>query len=676
MKGTLRAVVPRAFLGGALMSVTLWQPFRHHHLNDSALDWTPLLQSLWALGVLTLVHCMWWAWRRREPLALPTPPGWVEVIFLTMFTALSFATMWGWAAVANPDLHLSGNDYDTYALNTIAVKTGDWKLFIPDKHLFHARVVAALWDGGAGLSGMLVRVSVAATALLPLGAWAMARRGAGVFAGILAATLTLAFPLIFRFATQTTAYPLFYLLAGVAAAAVVWAIQAPSAGSAVVAGLVAGCGAATQEKTMIVLLPVVGVAVILALPSWWRAAAGQRRRGLGLAFMRMSLGIGAFAAVVYASAPPRGYTPMVSLVTNQRQEVHVSLPYDWPAVKHPDLGDPAGVRSWLPKPLWDGEIESWIASLRTPPDSNSLSLTRTGDGRPVVWREIAGTTIPPLEVRVRANLLTLPSVTGPLPWPGLWLVVTGTLALLLFGRGRARVAAALALGFASAIAPLTLRFGDHYVLHVLPFAAALAVAGYDRLVQWLLPGPATLAGRGVLLYLFGAYALGCWTDDPEAWRAPTLTFPPPSAHAKEDPGGYAGNLAALSAWLDTQDPTRPLADCLPGGLLMVRPEDPRFTHGEAQKACPEALREATPSRWLLVSSHGEYRKANQPDPGVLLRSGRWKLRWGYDVARGTVEDGRFLLPPSAVIVLEAVEGGAADPAPDASFAAPPAPAAP
>ena len=417
---------------------------------------------------------------------------WVDVAVVVMLAGLGLALQLRWLALANPELLLTGNDYNTYLLNALAVSTGDWTLFNPDKHVLHGRLVAAI-AGDGDLRPVMVYVSVLSAALLAPVTYAVARTATSVGGSLVAALYLLSFPLPWHYATQTTAYALFYTLVVAAAGGVIWAIARPSLWSGLVAGLLAGCAAATQEKAMIVLLPVLGIGGLLGLP----ALFGLRPRWK--APLALACLIGAWATVVWASAPPVPYTPLVSLVTNQREEIHRDLPYEWPSVKRPDPEDPAGLRRWLPSGLWNGEIESWVSAATTPPDSDSLRLSFRRGG--AEWIVRPNTSLPPVERRIAANLIGLRSVAGPVPATGMALGLVGALGLLARRRPdrTGPIPFALVGVVLSGAAPITLKFGEHYFSHLLPIYAVAVVAGGDALLQRLLPGWSVWAGRLVAL---------------------------------------------------------------------------------------------------------------------------------------------------------------------------------
>ncbi len=660
-RATAIEVVPRLFVATALVALSVHPDLRHHALHDDALDWAPLRFGIWALGVLGLVGAAWrvaraapWAPRREPARPATTERGAAlavaaEVVALFVVLAVALRAHAAWGVVANPERVPSGFDYNVYLLNTIAVATGDWSLFNGDKRSLHAFVVAAL-TGRGDLVSTMIDVSGVSAAALPVVAWLIARQGAGPVAGLLAATLTLAHPLAYPYGTQTTAYAMFYMLIGLAIAAGLWAVRRPSTGTAALAGLTAGLALATQEKTVVVLGPVVACALVVAAPGWLARALTRGPSPRPAAFVgRVALALAVCGAIVTITRPPTGYTPFVSLISNQRQEVHDHLPYPWPTVRVPDLKDPAGIRAWLPRPLWDGEVESYAAALLTPPDSLSLRLSRR-DEPGARWRIVPRTTIAPVEDRMRSNLREFRRALGALPWAGAWLVVAGTASLLVFGGAGARTAAGAFAAFASGYAPLTLRFGEHYYPHLLPVAAALSAAGLERLVRWLLPRPLRAAGLAVIGAVVACYAIDVWNGTPDAWRAPRLPFPPPAAEVPADPGDYGRSLRAVAAWLDTRDPTTPLVDCLPGGLLLVRPWDPRLPHAAHTSSCQAGLAAAAPGTLLVTSSHAEFRDPGLPRTEALVRDPAWTVVWGFDPYRGAFTRAPSPIGSSAIVV--------------------------
>ncbi len=654
----------RAAAGFGLVAIVGLPALRNLPILERALVWAPLRWGLWSLGVLTVFVAAWQAWAAWAEGARGEPERVVEsrdqarkralsdVLSVIVLATGGVAAHHAWQRIASPDKVLSGYDFNTYALNAIAVRSGDWHLFNGDKHVFHARVVAWLAHGG-NLREAAVDLAVLCIGLFPAVAYVLARRAGGRFSAWMAAILTFAFPLPWHFTTQTTAYPLFYFLVLAAAAAMLWAVQRPSPWSALAAGLLAGVAASTQEKAPISLAPVLALASVLAVGAVWRGWSVSRWRTTLRLVALPTLGLLAFVGVLRASAPGKSYTPLVSLVTNQRQEVHLELNYAWPAVKTPDVNDPAGVRSWLPPRYWNGELESWLAAARTPPDSNSFRLAPEPDGRSNPWRVIPDTSIAPLALRLESSLRNINQVYGPLPFPGLVLVSLGTLSLLLLARPRQRIAVALVGAVASGLAPLTLKFGIHYFSHLLPILAVLTLTGLDLLTRSLLPGWWTWPGRLITATMAGAYALALWTNDADAWKAPTLTFPPPAAIPAEDPGSYAQNLQAVGAWLAAQPHPEAIVDCAPGSMLMVMPDDPRISHLVGEQTCLAGLASSTPGTWLVASGHPSYRSPATPDPERLLKTGRWRIIYGWNGRWGSVSPEVTNLPMSALLVLEA-----------------------
>ncbi len=653
-----RARLLRLTLGGALMAPASVSAMRNAPFLREALKWEPLLYGVWSIGLLGLLlaagELLGGLLPGAAPPVRPRPVvrRWpVDALLSSLLVGLGLAVMGAWATIANPEQILSGYDYNTYALNAMAVTTGEWRLYNPDKHVFHARVVAWLFGRGDQQAGM-VDLSVTCTALLPALTYLLARRAGGRTAAVLAALLVLACPLIWPFATQTTTYPLFYALITAASTALLWLLQRPSLPAALLFGLLGGAAAATQEKAVIHLAPLLGLVSLLGLPSFIRALRARPWRTIGRLSIVVALALGLVVGVLRGTAPPMEYTPFVSLLTNQREEVHLHVPYTWAEVKTPDVNDPAGLRAYLPAALWDGEIESWVAAVRTPADSLSLRKRRSRDGREPPWWVVPNTSIAPVELRLQSNLREVRQIYGPLPEAGAALVLFGALGLLTLGAGRARWAAGLTGVLLSGLAPLTLRFGIHYYPQLVPIVGTLAMAGLDAIVCWLLPGGSRWLGRVPLVWIGLAYALAWWSGDRAAWERPALAFPPPSAIPHEDPGSYALNLKRVGEWLAASPHPGPIIDCVPGSMLLVLPFDPRFSHILGDGACLEGLRTPTPGQWLVASGHLEYRGPNTPDPRALVKGGDWVVVWGWDGRSGAVppEWPRFSRP--AVIVLE------------------------
>ncbi len=672
----LRAV---AGLGLLLLGRPSWvwrQPF-----VGELLQWMPARSAFFWLGVVTLVvaagELVLLAAGLRDQ--LPRRPrgraragrwGLVgDVLAAGLLAAGGIKLQLAWLALANPEHVLSGPDYNVYALNTLAVRTGAWDLYNPDKHALHARVVAAL-AGGADPRETLVHLSAVCIGLFPALAYVLGRRVGGGYVGLVAAAIAVAAPLPWAFTGQTTCYPFYFVLIVAACAALLAFVQRPALGSALVLGLVAGLATATQEKAVITLLPVAGLLVLVGLPA--AVVAGVRLPATLRFGALAALAVGLAAGVNQLSAPPRPYTPLVSLVTNQREEMHRELPWTWSEVKQPDVQDPAGLRRWLPAAWRDGEIESWVASLRTPPDANSLRLARDRQGGVWPWSVAADTSIAPTEVRWKAGVATLPKFVPSLREQGLALAAIGLCGLLL-GTRRQRLGFALAGAIVAAIPPLTLKVWSHYFPHLAPILAVLAVGGLDALTRRLLPGRWAWLGRAALLPLWGSVFLALWTGNLQAWReapwagrpraarAATLAFPPPAVHAPDDPGSYARGLKEVGAWLRASTHTGPIVDCLPGSLLLALPGDPRVKSAAGESACRSASAAPAVGDWLVASNHMEYRGPNHPDPDRLVGTGAWRFVWGWHERSGGFTETFGQFPASAVVVLEATGSGKAAP---------------
>lgn len=657
MTGPTGRRLGRAALGVALVAGVGLPTLRNLPLLREALVWAPLRWGLWSLGLLAVAVAVWqtWAvWAEGGESRLPPRPKrrlWPEALAVAGLALGGVAVQLAWRRVASPHGVLSGFDFNTYALNAMAASTGEWSLFNGDKHAFHAELVALLAWGGS-LRETMVDLSVLCIGLFPAVTYVLARRAGGRFGAGMAALLAFASPLPWHFSTQTTAYPLFYMLVLAAAAAILWAVQRPSGWSAVTAGALSGFAASTQEKAPIALLPVLGLALVLGAPAVWGGLRRHPRRTLATLFGFSALGLLVFVVVLRGTTPPVRYTSMVSLVTNQREEMHRELPYAWPVVKTPDILDPAGLRGWLPRFLWNGEIESWVAAARTPPDSNSLRLAREPMGTRNPWRVERNTSIAPVSVRLETSLRSLPLVVGPLPHAGLLLVVLGSLSLLTLSGRRARVAVALGGAVATGLAPLTLKFGLHYFPHLVPILAVLAMVGLDHLVCALLPGGWRWLGRLVFGGMGAAYALALWTGDSAAYRSPQVTFPPPAAVAPEDPGHYAENLLRVAEWMNTQTPPGSLVDCAPGSMLLAMPDDARISRVPGDASCMQGLERAVTGDWLFASRHPSFRGVHTPDPQKLIQSGRWRLLFGWDGPHGSLPLSSLNLPMSSLVVLE------------------------
>jgi hypothetical protein len=658
----------RAAAGAALVALCASPVPYTVPVLKTALRWEPLRYGLWAIGVLTVLATIVETVRALRAAgadpgaadagAAPPRPARlglaVDLAAVALFGAGGLAAHAAWQRIASPDRVLSGFDYNVYALNALAVSTGEWTLYNPDKHVFHARVVA--WMAGDGdFREPMVALSVVCMGLFPVLTYALGRLAGGRFGAVLAALLATAVPLPWHFTAQTTAYPLFFAVSVAAAGAVVWAVQRPGVATAVLAGALWGLAAATQEKALVVLAPVLALAVALAAPAAWRALRAapvvSSARTVGLSALGGAVALG----VLHLSDPPVNYTTFVSLITNQREEMHRELPYAWPEVKTPDLADPAGIRAWLPEALWDGPIESWVAAARTPPDSTSLRLDRDPRVGVNPWTISEDTSIAPVATRLTVNARSALNWVGPLPEVGLVLFGLGAASLLVVGGPRGRVAFALVGAVASGLTPLTLKFYEHYFPHLVPLVAVLAMAGGDRLVRALLPGRWVWGGRALLAGLGLSFALALWTGDADAWRSPSLPFPSPAARARPDPGNYAANLQVVATWLATQDHPADIVDCVPGSMLMVAPRDARFTHENGDGPCRVGLATDTPGEWLVASGHREYRGPSDPDPVELVRSGRWTIVYGWDKQRGALTDAAPFLPTSAVVVLARTE---------------------
>lgn len=632
----------RIVAGAAVAGYPGFDPLGARWLGQ-ARAWEPFLRTERALGFGLVAVGLVELVLAREPAPprelSPRVRGAIDAAVGVLVAVCGVAASLDWAHRGNPEESFRGYDYNTFALDAWAVDQSEWAVYVPDKRVFHARVLAALASGSELRHAAFVLGAVC-IGLLPAAAYVLGRRAGGPYAAAWAAVLTFVFPVAWQFSGTTTCYPLFYLeIVALLTATVAW-VQRPGWRLALLTGLLAGASTATQEKTTVLFGPVAGVAALLALPAFVR---GVRRHGAGRVAnlaAQIALILGLNEVIFAATKPPMPYTPFVSLVSNQRSEVHTALPWRWPVTKHPDLDDPAGLRRWLPRAWWNGTIESWVAAARTPPDSNSLRLA-TAPGAPP-WSEQADTTLPPLEVRLRENLPSLKMNLGTNPIAGAVLLGGGTLASLLLARGRRRVASAVALGVLASLVPITLRFGEHYLPQAVPLAAVLLAVGVDHLVAFGFPGGWRWLGRALVAPLLAAYALSLWTGRPDAWRSGPPTFPPPAAVVHPDPGHYSGTLTAAAAWLATYPTPGALIDCTPAHMVLTLLDDRRITPNSSDQYCLERVQGARPGDVVIASGNREYGTPDVPRPAQLAAQG-WAVVAAFDEGQQ--------LPPDTVLTM-------------------------
>lgn len=621
--------------------------------RDGPSAWWPLLPLVAALGGLALVRAGLDARRllRDGPEPSPPPPqGYGPDLLLALLVATGgLAAAWAWRMAVNPESLPVGTDANAWTQNVTVVSRGLWDEYMLERRVLHARLAALL---GGDPAAAAVDVSTVATGLLPLAAFLLARPLFGRGPAALAAVVTLAHPWAWEHGVTTTGYALFYLLVTGSLAALAHAFLGGRTLAWGGFGLLAGLAASTQEKAGVTLAPVLLAGGLLLAPTFSRLDRRGRLRALGRPLVALLVA----SLTVWILAPPIQYTPFGSILVNQREELHREIPYTWAATATPDPTRPSPLSPWLPDGLRGGDLEAALSALTTPPDSDVLRL-RTEGGR-ATWSVVPRTSVAPLEVRLRFNLDQLRNAVGRFRSTGLLLLGLGLLGLLLPGgaldRRRRAVALAVAAALVSAVAPLGFKFILRYVVHLAPVGIVLAVGGTDRLVR-LLAG-AGLPGATARTLLAGGWLLlahGSWNGDAAAWLDPRLPFPPPSARAPDDPGGYARATRRMVQWLAAHPGGGPVDDCAPMPLWIFLPDDQRLTWSRGSRHCVQRAARPEAGRRILVSGHREFRGPAHPDPVTLARAG-WVVVWGWDGARDVeIGAGGRLWNESALLLMEA-----------------------
>lgn len=553
----------------------------------------------------------------------------IDAVLLVSIWSVSLFGYLAYLEHANPDLLLSGTDWNVYVLNTIAVLREDWAAYIPDKFALHARLAGWLHREGE-LSLTLIYISLVSASLRPVLAYLLARLVGGRWTALLVSGMVLALPMSWFYATQSSNYPFFSMLVTASLVAVLWMNAQPSWGSAAVAGLVLGVAAATQEKAVVALGPTVGLALVFQVRQLWRAGRFTAEWGKNIARILLTTGI--FLGIQTAVAPPKPYTPLVTLVALQRGEVNRDTPYDWAVVKNPDVNDPAGVRSWLPRYFWDGDLESWLAAGLTPPDSNALRLLVNEEAGKRRWVVSPDTTTPPGSLMIKKNLPRLANRLGPVAEVGLVLFVMGAFGLLAGPRRSQRQSAAMLATVLAVVPPLTGKYSSLYIAYLIPVLATSAVVGTDHLLRRLLPPPFLLAARGAMVLFWFAYANASWTGKAESWRTPRWVFPSPAAMMRDERESYALNLKRVAQWLEAHPIETRIVDCVPGGLVMVLFHRPEILHTEGVPDCRAGAEAAVPGTRIVTSSHPGFMVEQVPGAPELLESGRWQVIYGWDAS--------------------------------------------
>ncbi|MDP2307246.1 MAG: glycosyltransferase family 39 protein [Pseudomonadota bacterium] len=595
--------------------------------------WPPLVATAAALGVAGLLGL----WAGRKP-GGSEPPGaegrssgdcsaevrsggagraWLALDALAILAVLAagFVLQARWTAWANPASVSMGVDHVSFTANVVAWCTGAWFEFNTDKPVGYAATSGlAARALGDYVRGALL-VSRVSGALLPVLAWAVARPLYGRWPAFVVALLVLGDAETWVYAAQTTNSALYIALATATLAAFAWYARAPSFVLAVVSGTLAGLAFETSEKAFVTLIPVF---VMLSLG----LLAVARRRGMRRAaelFRVTVMGLAAWGAV-WLVHPPVAYTPLGNLIGNKRAEVYLQDPYVWPALKHPNPWRPVAGYEFIPVWLRSPRVMVTLSVLTTPNDSNVLRLPPSGRGRVV---EVPGTSLPPWRRNVARNWAEL-SLSRMLTPVRVALVLVGVLASLL--RARSTPALALSLAFLSAVAALTLKYEDRYVVHLLPLAWVLTAGGLDTLARGL-------AGRSALGAAVGRAAIGVLTllllattirKDAGAFQRPLAgAWPPPAANlsgTSGDIGGAGANIRALATWIAENRPSGTLHDCSRDALRGYLPPGWPATDPGRDPLCAQPA--DAPAGTLMVI--GASKMPGAPSPRALAAAG-WGL---------------------------------------------------
>jgi hypothetical protein len=593
--------------------------------------WSPIVGAATAL----LVAGIFGAWRGDGAPRATWRGAWVLDLSAPVgLLAAGWAVVDAWQAIQTPAAVIMGMDGVSYVENVSAVLRQDWDGYNKDKPILHALLAVKLLPFANDTVEAAVWVSKISIAALPALAWAMARPLFGRLVGVGAGLLVLCDAELWQFGLQTTSYALFAATTTAALATLAAYARWPGWGTAAGVGLALGLGLATSEKSLVSLGPPgLGVALLVAARAWTRPLAW---RALVPRLAQPLFALGVAAAFVSATHPPLTYTAPGNLLVNQRREVHVAVPWDWPTIEHPDPAHPYPYADQMPAALRTPALDVTLAALFNPPWRNGMQWLH-GDR----LEEAPGTTIPPASALFAVNLTELRR-SRPLQDPRLALVVAG--AVLCLAHRRSRPGILLATALLSGVAPLFLKFQSRYLLHLLPLGWVLTLGGIDAAARALAGGSriGALTGRSAAFWLAGSLLVATLLVDPAGWRHPDkLDWPPPwatRAISSGDGGLTGASTRLLAAWVQEQQQLE-LHDCSPHPIRLYLPPTRALAGGRLDPVCGAPER-AAPGAWVVVSDDAENPGLGTHDLSAFRAPG-WKL---LALAR----QGRLVIdPPSA-----------------------------
>ncbi len=567
--------------------------------------WSPLVGAATALvvaGILGLI---------RGPGDEPAPTerlGPADLLVPALLLAAGWWVQDTWQALQNPSLVMSGADHVSFVANVEAVHRAAWDDYNRDKPILHA-LLASLLVGEAGdYVAAALPVSKLSVAALPALAWALARPLYGRAVAAVAGLFVLADAEPWGYAVQATNYALYAATATACLAALAWYARRPGLVAAALVGLCLGAAMATSEKALLALAPAAMGALVITGARPWRRLADPL------------LTLCVAGAFVHATHPPVEYTPPGNFLVVQRGDMHIAVPWSWPAIEHPDPARPFPYAEHVPASLRSPSVDVTLAALTTPPHRNGLRLQR---GALV---EVPDTTTAPPEVLFASNVGELRR-TRPLTDTRLLLLAAGIAGSLL--SPRSRPAAALALALLSGLGPLFLKYQARYYLHLLPLAWVLSVGGLDVAARALAGGSRAgpVLGRGAAWGLVGALLVATLHVDPHGWRRPfALGWPPRWAHVAidiEDASAVGASTRAVATWLhDHATPDR-VHSCTPHPVNLYLPARWNLPLTQRDPACADLDGVAT-GDLVVVSDHRENQGVGIRDLAPFAGDG-WEL---------------------------------------------------
>lgn len=646
--------------------------------------WTPGFLFVVAALLLALVRAAWTlslaatralrAGAARAPTdeALPAralPWGWPDAALTGGLFLAALLWLRAFEGRVEPEGLAMGMDAPSYLSNVAAVIEQDWGSYNGDKRVLHPVVVARIawmfdWDIVAASRGLSM---VCAAALAPL-TFLMGRPVFGRAIAAAAALLVLAQPQAWSSSVEVTNYALFYAMVCAAQAALVWACISRRWWTYAALGAASAAAFLTQEKAFLSLSGV-GLALLYTLRRLsWRGWAG--RWGLALA---------AALACFAATNIPVSLTAFGKLVSNQRAELHVEMPYEWETIQRPDLENPTPISRHLPDDWRGSQLEAALAAIIAPPDSDVVVFlsperkpafgARVGPGNARVRPH---TSIPPTDYRWEQNLNALRRAFSTREPPGqsptrifmvqLGLMFVGLVALVVPLPGRPhrthRVAALiLAVSLLALPGPLSLKFHPRYLVQSFPVCFLLICVGADWLVS-LAVGARRPGWRAVELLVAGglvtAVGLGAMTDRSDAWLYTGTRLQEMMAYPHEDvlpTPARAGGLA-VSRYLEASE--QGAYDCTSFGVWFYRYTDGDLWLRGSAPEC-EGLIDAdlAPGTLLIVSNTSEGGETYL-EAGSLFRSSEWVQVFQFEVREGVLDPGDYGLQKDSVFIFERV----------------------